>query len=139
MKSNSRICRVTDRLHHNLPLSINGEERITVLDLGSRRVVGYAQGERMTVGLTISALERAINMRHPEKGLICHSGRGAQYTCSRYQKIITDNGFISSMSKPGTPYDNACAESFFATLDKNLLALKGLKQGKKHVMKYGLT
>jgi len=98
-----------------------------VLDLGSRRIVGFAQGERMTVGLTITALERAIKSRHPESGLICHSDRGSQYTCVKYQKVIEENGFVSSMSKPGTPYDNACAESFFATLEKTFLSFKRFK------------
>lgn len=98
-----------------------------VLDLGSRRVVGFSQGERMTVGLTINAFERAKRMRNPKEGLICHSDRGSQYTCAKYQKLIKDCGFISSMSRPGTPYDNACVESFFATLEKNFLSFKKFK------------
>jgi len=95
-----------------------------VMDLGSRRIVGFAQAERMTVGLTITALERAVKSRCPEPGLICHSDRGSQYTCVKYQKVIEENGFVGSMSKPGTPYDNACAESFFATLEKTFLAFR---------------
>jgi len=93
-----------------------------ILDLGSRRIVGFAQQERMTVGLTMKALENAINLRNPEPGLICHNDRGSQYTCTKYQDLITENGFISSMSRPGTPHDNACAESFFATLEKLFLS-----------------
>lgn len=93
----------------------------TVLDLGSRKVVGFAQSERMSVGLTIRALEQAIRRRNPKEGLICHSDRGSQYTCKKYQKIVKKHKFISSMSKPGTPYDNACIESFYATLQKNYL------------------
>jgi len=98
-----------------------------VMDIGSRRIVGFAQQERMTVGLTTQALERAINIRKPKPGLICHNDRGAQYTCITYQKLIKANGYISSMSKPGTPYDNACIESFFATLEKNFLRFKHFK------------
>jgi len=98
-----------------------------VQDLGSRRIVGLAQQERMTVGLTIQALERAIKMRNPAPGLICHSDQGSQYTCAKYQNLIKKSGFTGSMSKPGTPLDNACAESFFATLEKNFLAFKHFK------------
>jgi len=98
-----------------------------MLDLGSRRIVGFAQKERMTVGLTMQALENAIVLRNPKPGLLCHNDRGSQYTCKKYQDLIKDNGFTSSMSKPGTPYDNACAESFFATLEKNFLAFKQFK------------
>lgn len=103
----------------------------TVMDLGSRRIVGFAQGERMTVGLTMKALEMAISYRKPEKGLICHSDRGSQYTCAKYQKLISGHGYLSSMSKPGTPYDNACAESFFATLEKNFLSFNKFKTRKE--------
>jgi len=95
-----------------------------VMDLGSRRIIGFAQGERMTVSLTMAALERAIKSRSPEPKLICHSDRGSQYSCEKYQKMLMGNGFVSSMSKPGTPHDNACAESFFATLEKNFLSFK---------------
>lgn len=98
-----------------------------VLDLGSRRIVGLAQQDRMTVGLTMQAMERAINFRQPEPGLICHSDRGAQYTCKKYQTMLSKNEFVSSMSNPGTPYDNACVESFFATLEKNFLAFQHFK------------
>jgi len=98
-----------------------------VMDIGSRRIVGFAQQERMTVGLTIQALERAIRVRKPKAGLICHSDRGSQYTCTKYQNLINDKGFVSSMSNPGTPYDNACIESFFGTLEKNFLAFKRFK------------
>jgi len=99
----------------------------TVMDLGSRRIVGFAQSERMTVGLTITALERAIKLRNPKTDLICHSDRGSQYTCVKYQNLLKKNNFSSSMSKPGSPHDNACAESFFATLEKNFLAFKRFK------------
>jgi putative transposase len=98
-----------------------------VIDLCSRRVVGFAQEERMTVGLTRHALDRAVRMRRPEPGLICHSDRGSQYTCKKYQDDIRKAGFISSMSRPATPHDNACAESFFATLEKRFLAFRKFK------------
>ena len=73
--------------------------------------------------LTMTTLERAIKSRRPGPGLICHSDRGSQYTCVKYQKVIEENGFVSSRSKPGTPHDNACAESFFATLEKKFLSV----------------
>ncbi len=98
-----------------------------VLDLGSRRVVGFVQGERMTAGLTIKAMEQAIKRRKPKAGLLCHNDRGSQYVCAKYQNMLKKSGFISSMSNPGTPYDNACIESFFATLEKNYLSFHRFK------------
>lgn len=98
-----------------------------VIDLCSRRVVGFAQKERMTVGLTRRALARAVSMRRPEPGLLCHSDRGSQHTCKKYQDDIKDAGFISNMSRLGTPHDNACAENFFATLEKRFLSFRKFK------------
>jgi Transposase and inactivated derivatives len=98
-----------------------------VVDLASRRVVGFMQRDRMTAELVRRALERAIEIRRPGEGLVCHSDRGSQYTSLRYQSLLKDNGMTSSMSRPGTPYDNACVESFFSTLEKNFLQFKKFK------------
>lgn len=88
----------------------------TVLDVYSRRIVGYAIGKRITHDLTCEALRSAINARHPEAGIIHHSDRGVQYCCAEYVTMLKDNGFQVSMSQRGNPYHNAYAESFFKTL-----------------------
>jgi putative transposase len=87
-----------------------------LLDLYSRRVIGWALSTRITQDLAIAALERAFFERHPEAGLLHHSDRGSQYTSNSYQKRLKKKGLIASMSRKGDCWDNAVAESFFATL-----------------------
>ncbi len=87
-----------------------------LLDLYSRRVIGWALSTRITQDLAIAALERAFFERHPEAGLLHHSDRGSQYTSNSYQKRLKKKGIIASMSRKGDCWDNAVAESFFATL-----------------------
>ena len=87
-----------------------------ILDLFSRQVVGWSMSERMTKGLAINALSMAITKRRPPKGLIHHTDRGSQYACSSYRKILKLIGAISSMSRKGNCWDNACVESFFHSL-----------------------
>ncbi len=87
-----------------------------LLDLYSRRVIGWALSTRITQDLAIAALERAFFERHPEAGLLHHSDRGSQYTSNSYQKRLKKRGIIASMSRKGDCWDNAVAESFFATL-----------------------
>lgn len=91
-----------------------------LLDLSSRRVVGWACGERITHELTLSALKRAVQQRHPSAGLLHHSDRGCQYTCGEYQAALSRQGFEVSMSRRGNCYDNAVVESFFSTLKAEL-------------------
>ena len=87
-----------------------------VLDLYSRRVVGWAMGERLTEDLALNALEMALVTRKPAPGLLHHSDRGSQYTGLVYQRRLKEAGAISSMSRKGDCWDNAVVESFFATL-----------------------
>ncbi len=87
-----------------------------LLDLYSRRVIGWALSTRITQDLAIAALERAFFERNPEAGLLHHSDRGSQYTSNSYQKQLKRKGLIASMSRKGDCWDNAVAESFFATL-----------------------
>jgi putative transposase len=87
-----------------------------ILDLFSRRIVGWAMSERMTTDLTLRALDMAICQRRPGPGLIHHSDQGSQYTDSRYQAVLADHGIQASMNAVGTWYDNAPMESFFGTL-----------------------
>jgi Transposase and inactivated derivatives len=87
-----------------------------VMDLFSRKIVGWAMSERMTSDLAIAAIKMAIKRRKPSKGLIHHSDRGVQYASSPYRKILKQNGIIGSMSRKGNCWDNAPMESFFSTL-----------------------
>lgn len=96
----------------------------SVIDLFSRRVVGWALGERMTKQLVIDAMNRAIKHERPPEGLIFHSDRGSQYASYAYQDLLKGRGYRQSMSAKGCCYDNACAESFFATLKKECIRLE---------------
>ena len=92
----------------------------TLMDLFSRRIVGWASGEKISSALTCGALQMAIDQRRPTPGLICHSDRGVQYACRVYQQLLLKHGLLSSMSRRGDCYDNAPSESFFATLKGEL-------------------
>jgi len=93
----------------------------TVLDLGSRRCVGWAMRDTLEVELPLSALRMARDARRPVPGLIHHSDRGSQYTAGDYRGELAAHGMIASMSGKGDCYDNAVAESFFSTLEFELL------------------
>jgi transposase InsO family protein len=87
-----------------------------VLDLCSRKVVGWSMGDRITKDLTVKALRQAMSRRGIRAGLILHSDRGVQYACHDYVHLVKSNKFIQSMSGKGNCYDNAVMESFFKTL-----------------------
>ncbi len=91
-----------------------------LLDLYSRRVVGWAISSSLSQDLAVSALNRALFERSPDPGLLHHSDRGSQYTSKRYQKLLENNELIVSMSRKGDCWDNAVVESFFATLKVEL-------------------
>ena len=93
----------------------------TVLDLGSRRCVGWAMRDTLEVELPLSALRMAREARRPGPGLIHHSDRGSQYTSGAYRAELAAHGMVASMSAKGDCYDNAVAESFFSTLEFELL------------------
>jgi transposase InsO family protein len=88
-----------------------------ILDLFSRRVVGWALSERNDEALTLAALHMAIDQRQPGPGLVHHSDRGATYASGEYQDVLATHGIVSSMSRKGDCWDNAVVESFFSTLD----------------------
>lgn len=88
-----------------------------ILDLYSRRVVGWALSEHNDEALTLSALRVAIDQRRPQPGLIHHSDRGTTYASGAYQELLTQHGMVCSMSRKGDCWDNAVVESFFSTLD----------------------
>jgi putative transposase len=87
-----------------------------ILDLFSRRCIGWEIGERYDAQLALSALKKALSSRNFEPGLIHHSDQGAQYTSQQYTDLLTANRIAISMSRRGNPYDNAYAESFMKTL-----------------------
>lgn len=87
-----------------------------ILDLFSRKVVGWAISRSLERSLAISALQEAIRARNPPEGIVHHSDRGVQYACGDYTDLLLRHGFRISMSRKGNPYDNAFAESFMKTL-----------------------
>jgi putative transposase len=140
-----RSFKVTTQSGHNLPVAANvlerqftteGPNRIwladityipteegwlylaVLMDLYSRRIVGWNASERMDRFLTVAALEQALLRRQPPPGLIHHSDQGSQYAAYEYQALLGRARAISSMSRKGDCYDNAPMESFFASLKR---------------------
>ena len=91
-----------------------------VLDVHSRRVVGWSMREDMTAALATEALQMALR-RRPAHGLIHHSDHGVQYTCEDFRRLCAQHGVSISMGSAGDAYDNAMAESFFATIKCELI------------------
>lgn len=92
-----------------------------ILDLASRRVVGWSMGGTLEARLAIDALEMAVAARCPGSGLLHHSDRGVQYAALDYQELLTRHQIVASMSRRANCYDNAVVESFFATLEWELI------------------
>lgn len=92
-----------------------------LLALYSRAGVGWAMGARLTGELTQQALQMALQRRHPKPGLLHHSDRGSQYAATADQQHRRTAGMTSSMSRRGNCWDNACVESFFGTLKRELI------------------
>jgi len=93
----------------------------TVIDLSSRRVVGLAMADHLRSSLVSEALTMAIAQRRPGPGLIFHTDRGCQYTAHDFRELLAKHKITQSLSRPGQCWDNAVAESFFATLKEELL------------------
>nr|QHW12303.1 IS3 family transposase [Macrococcus canis]QHW12314.1 IS3 family transposase [Macrococcus canis] len=114
----------------------------TVMDLFSRRIIGWAMSSRMTKELVISALERAYMTQEPKAGLIHHSDRGSQYASVEYQKKLREKEITTSMSRKGNCYDNACIESFHSIIKKELIHhcdYKTRNEAMFSIMEYILT
>ena len=92
-----------------------------ILDLHSRRVVGWAASDRMKKYLAIRALDMAVRLRQPPEGCLFHSDRGSQYCSYDYQKMLQAHGLRPSMSGKGNCYDNASVETFFTSLKAELI------------------
>jgi transposase InsO family protein len=93
----------------------------TVIDLASRRVVGWAMADHMRAELVCDALTMALENRRPKPGLIFHSDRGTQYTSAQYRQLLGANGITQSFSRPRQCWDNAVAEAWFGTLKAELI------------------
>lgn len=98
-----------------------------ILDLYSRKVIGWAISKRIDGQLALDALKMAIERRKPPRGVIHHSDRGVQYLCDAYTAHLKANGFHISCSRKGNPYDNAFVESFMKTLKDNEVYLWNYK------------
>ena len=110
-----------------------------VLDLFSRKVVGWSMDKTMEKELVMSALNMALKARQPQNGLLHHSDRGSQYASMDYQKLLQDQQITCSMSRKGNCYDNAAMESFFATLKQELVyhqQYEDRKQAKQDIFEY---
>ena len=92
-----------------------------LIDLGNRMVVGWAMGETLDTELCVTALRMAVQRQRPKPGLLHHTDRGVQYAANDYRELLTRHQFVPSMSRRANCYDNAVAESFFATLRWELL------------------
>jgi putative transposase len=92
-----------------------------VLDLGTRKVIGWATADHLRSELAERALNNALEHRRPVGPLMHHSDRGVQYACDAYQELLRANGFEVSMSRKGNCHDNAVMESFFGTLKQELV------------------
>jgi putative transposase len=92
-----------------------------ILDLFSRRVIGWSMRHTMEAELALDALQMALDQRRPTSGVLHHTDRGVQYACGDYRKLLTRNKMICSMSRKGDCWDNAVSESFFATLKSELI------------------
>ena len=92
-----------------------------VLDLCSRKIVGWASGDSLAAELCCRALRMALVHRRPQQAVLHHSDRGVQYACDEYQQLLSQHGLDRSMSRTGNCYDNAVMESFFGTLKTELV------------------
>lgn len=92
-----------------------------ILDLFSRRVIGWSMRHTMEAELALDALQMALDQRRPTSDVLHHTDRGVQYACGDYRKLLTRNKMICSMSRKGDCWDNAVSESFFATLKSELI------------------
>lgn len=110
-----------------------------VMDLYSRRIVGWRMSDRMKQDLALNALRMAVALRAPKAGLIHHSDRGSQYSATQYQMMLKQHGITPSMSGKGNCYDNAVVESFCKTLKAELVwrvELKTREQAERIIHDY---
>lgn len=113
-----------------------------VMDLHSRRIIGWAMDKTLSTDLVVRAMQMAITLRKPKPGLIFHSDRGSQYTSKRFNKLLKKHGFHPSMSGKGACWDNAVVERFFGSLKNewllniHYLTREAMKQDVQHYIRY---
>ena len=113
-----------------------------VIDLFSRKVVGWSMGSRMKAKLVCDALTMAIWQRRPKPGLIVHSDRGSQYASDPYRRLLKGYGFVGSMSRVGDCWDNSVVESFFGTLKQERVHWKSYQtrlEAQQDILQYIAT
>ena len=110
-----------------------------VLDVFSRRIVGWSMQRRMTDELVVTAFKNALLRRSPTKGFLFHTDRGSQYCSKRFQRLVKGAGGMQSMSNTGCCYDNAITESFFGTLKRELVhhcSFKTRQEAQSRIFRY---
>ena len=110
-----------------------------MIDLYSRRIVGWAMSNRIDQSLVLDALRMALAQRRPEPGLIHHSDQGQQYAGVAYRAVLTEHAIVQSMSRKGNCLDNAVAESFFSNLKNELvhhIAFEDRDQARTEIFDY---
>jgi putative transposase len=110
-----------------------------VLDLFSRRIIGWAVSNRLKKDLALCALQRALVLRRPKTGILHHSDRGSQYCSYDYQRILGRHGFLLSMSGKGNCYDNAMVEAVFKTIKSELIwrtSFQSRRQAENAIARY---
>jgi transposase InsO family protein len=116
---------VTDTTY--LPVVAGFIYLVVILDLFSRKAVGWAVGDHHDADLSCEALRRALAKRHPPPGLIVHSDRGAEFAAKSFRALLDEAGAFQSMSRKGDCWDNAVAESFFSTMEFEMEPSAGLR------------
>lgn len=109
------------------------------LDIFSRKIVGWSMDTRMKDKLVVEALLQAVGRENPSAGMIVHTDQGSQYTSSRFMALVSQLGFVQSMSRRGNPYDNATMESFNKTLKQELVYganFPSIADAKREVFQY---
>ncbi|MCM3339599.1 IS3 family transposase [Paenibacillus sp. MER TA 81-3] len=113
-----------------IPTDVGWLYLASVMDLHSRKIVGFHMDERMTKSLVIKALDQAYRVQKPRGEVLHHSDRGSQYASQEYQERLKTYKMKGSMSRKGNCYDNACIESFHSVLKKELVYLEKFKTRK---------
>lgn len=111
----------------------------SIMDLFTRKIVGWKADSRMTKELVIAALEQAYEREKPDAGVLHHSDRGSQYASKEYQEKLKEYKMIGSMSRKGNCYDNACIESFHSVIKRELIHLETYKtrvRAKRDIWEY---
>jgi transposase InsO family protein len=137
LAQNFSAARVNERWASDITFIWTGQSWLylaVVMDLYSRRIVGWSMSRRINRHLVVNALNMALGHRRPDGGLIHHSDRGAQYLSDDFQTLLKAHGILCSVSDTGSCYDNAVVESFFATLKRERIKRRKNRTATKHVL-----